>query len=219
VLVITPPGIDKTKGQVSVDTLASKKGSPRGAVLSPHSLTCKLHYIGLPSITSASDTGRAGRSGGGQPRGDCLAVTTGIALASLGARRRLDALARGDSAGALRLLRVATDSLRANGGANAWITAPLDLEVGKLLLSAGRLDQAEPRLLGVTASPWLRVLGEWYLGRLAELRGDPAATREHYGRVVRWWHDCDPELRPLWEEARRRLTHVRSNVAAANRQT
>jgi hypothetical protein len=131
----------------------------------------------------------------------------------------LDALARGDSAGALRLLRVATDSLRANGGANAWITAPLDLEVGKLLLSAGRLDQAEPRLLGVTASPWLRVLGEWYLGRLAELRGDPAATREHYGRVVRWWHDCDPELRPLWEEARRRLTHVRSNVAAANRQT
>jgi serine/threonine-protein kinase len=125
-----------------------------------------------------------------------------------------EALARGDSAGALRLLQVATDSLRANGGGSA--IELLDLEVGKLLLALGRPDQAELRLDAASDSPWFRALAEWYLGRAAEQGGDAAEARLHYDRVARWWRDCDSELRPLREEARQLSTKETKEVAAPN---
>ena len=49
---------------------------------------------------------------------------------------------------------------------------------------------------------------EYYLGRIAEAGGDRAAAREHYARFVRWWRDCDPELKPMWEDGRQRLASV-----------
>lgn len=127
----------------------------------------------------------------------------------------LAALSRGDSAGALRLLRVATDSLRANGAAGGWSSAPLDLEIGRLLVAAGGSEQPDTHLVAATVTPWFTVPAELRLGEAAERRGDLAAARGHYGRVVRWWRGCDPELRPLWAEARRGLGRVTREVASA----
>jgi serine/threonine-protein kinase len=45
--------------------------------------------------------------------------------------------------------------------------------------------------------------------RLAEIydrRGEPEKATAHYARFVELWKDCDPEFRPLVEEARRRMT-------------
>ena len=80
------------------------------------------------------------------------------------------------------------------------------MEIGKLLLFSGRLDEAEIHLIAGTDSPFSRVMAEFYLGVLAERRGRLAEARGHYQRVVRWWRGCDRELRPLWQEATERST-------------
>ncbi len=49
---------------------------------------------------------------------------------------------------------------------------------------------------------------EFYLGRVAEARGDRDQARYHYDRFVRWWKDCDPELKPWWKEGRKALARV-----------
>jgi tetratricopeptide (TPR) repeat protein len=44
--------------------------------------------------------------------------------------------------------------------------------------------------------------------RLAEIydqQGERQKAREHYARFAELWKDCDPELRPLVEEAQRRM--------------
>jgi hypothetical protein len=43
------------------------------------------------------------------------------------------------------------------------------------------------------------------LGFLVLARGERQKAREHYARFLELWRDCDPELRPLVEEARRRM--------------
>ena len=47
--------------------------------------------------------------------------------------------------------------------------------------------------------------------RLAPLHdrwGKPQQAKEYYARFIRWWQDCDPELRPLVDEARRRFSEL-----------
>ena len=68
--------------------------------------------------------------------------------------------------------------------------------------AAGGLDPASRWLRGMDPfSEWpMAVPLEFWRGRIAEARSDRAAARLHYERFVRWWADCDPELRPLWEE-------------------
>ena len=43
------------------------------------------------------------------------------------------------------------------------------------------------------------------LAEIYERRGERQKAREHYARFLELWRDCDPELRPLVEEARRRM--------------
>jgi serine/threonine-protein kinase len=48
--------------------------------------------------------------------------------------------------------------------------------------------------------------------RLAQLHdrwAKPQQANGYYARFVRWWQDCDPELRPLVDEARRRFSEPR----------
>ena len=45
-------------------------------------------------------------------------------------------------------------------------------------------------------------------GEIYERLGDLTAAREHYTRFVELWQDCDPELRPLLEDARQRLAEM-----------
>lgn len=124
----------------------------------------------------------------------------------------MQALGRKDSARALELLALASDSLRASGrtGYDSWL---LDFEVGKLLLAKGEVERAERHLLAGWI-PYFTVLGELYLGQVAESRGDLDQARARYGKAMRWWRDCDPELRPWLEEARQGMLRVTKEVAS-----
>ncbi len=52
-------------------------------------------------------------------------------------------------------------------------------------------------------------------GRIAERMGLPKVAVSHYEQVVALWLDCDPELRPVPDEARVRLAALRMEVAGA----
>ena len=47
--------------------------------------------------------------------------------------------------------------------------------------------------------------GPLRLAEIYERQGERQKAREHYARFAELWKDCDPELRPLVEEARRRM--------------
>jgi tetratricopeptide (TPR) repeat protein len=47
------------------------------------------------------------------------------------------------------------------------------------------------------------------LAQLYDQWAKPEQARGYYVRFLRWWQDCDPELRPLVEEARRRFSELR----------
>ncbi|MGH7509754.1 MAG: BTAD domain-containing putative transcriptional regulator [Gemmatimonadales bacterium] len=82
----------------------------------------------------------------------------------------------------------------------------------------GRAELLNQLGRGEAAARWYRPMvdGFVYAGgpsalRLAQLhdrRGKPQQAREYYARFLRWWQDCDPELRPLVDEARKRLAEI-----------
>jgi tetratricopeptide (TPR) repeat protein len=83
-------------------------------------------------------------------------------------------------------------------------------EIGHWLLAMGDLRGAERYLQSLNMTDWLKMpaLVEYDLGRIAEQLGNREQARYHYARMVRWWEDADPELKPLWEEGRRALARV-----------
>jgi len=88
-----------------------------------------------------------------------------------------------------------------------------DFVLGKAYLAAGDLAAAEwhmqvPQRWNSGFTVEVIAPREYYLGRIAEERGQRAEAREHYARFVRWWRDCDPELKPMWEDGRKRLASV-----------
>jgi tetratricopeptide (TPR) repeat protein len=48
--------------------------------------------------------------------------------------------------------------------------------------------------------------------QIHERLGEPEEAAEHYARFVELWQDCDPELRPLVEEAEARLAQLRERT-------
>jgi hypothetical protein len=121
----------------------------------------------------------------------------------------LEALRQGNRAAAVGQLSDASERLRST---DTWVTV-IDFVLGKEYLAAGDLDRAYRHMM--TPQRWasgaeadLIVPREFYLGQIAEARGNRGAAREHYARFVRWWRDCDPELRPWWEEGRDALERV-----------
>jgi hypothetical protein len=123
--------------------------------------------------------------------------------------RGIEALYKGDRAVALSHLTGAAEQLRP---VDTWVTV-IDYLLGREYLAGGDLERAQRHML--TPQRWaaggetdLILPREFYLGQIAEARGNRAAAREHYARFVRWWRDCDPELRAWWEEGRRGLARV-----------
>jgi tetratricopeptide (TPR) repeat protein len=43
------------------------------------------------------------------------------------------------------------------------------------------------------------------MGQIYERQGKRREAASHYARFVELWKDCDPELRPILEDARRRI--------------
>jgi serine/threonine-protein kinase len=92
------------------------------------------------------------------------------------------------------------------------VTPELRLDLISRLIAGGDLREAKRQLGAFDNSNffWMTNPGlvELYRGRVAEGLGERDDAREHYARVVRWWRQADPELRPLWEQAREALARL-----------
>ena len=123
------------------------------------------------------------------------------------ATRAFLALARGDSAGALRLFDARPDS------ASFGSSVIDDLVHVQLLAARGRFTEAAERLERplVGFSPGLmpvEVLRGLERGRINERLGNRDRAIEGYSLVVQAWRDPDPELRPFVTEARAALVRL-----------
>jgi eukaryotic-like serine/threonine-protein kinase len=131
----------------------------------------------------------------------------------LGSAQAYLALAKGDSADALRLFEALPDTA-AFGGSG------IDVLVHAQLLSArGRAREAaallERPLVGfVPAMTPVEVLRALERGRAYEKLGDKERAIEAYAVVTRAWRDPDPELRPYTDEAREALTRLSGEKAS-----
>lgn len=142
-------------------------------------------------------------------QGDSLGAAESATFAQ--ALRGYAALRRGEDETAIRELRAALPELPGIGPefVRSETHAVLRHELGRLLLELGRAEEAEPyfRSLEFPAA----VVGaqlEFNLGQVYEALGDPEEAKRHYARFVRFWEDCDPELRPLWERGREALERL-----------
>ena len=128
----------------------------------------------------------------------------GYAIAS---ERAYLALARGDSAEALRLFDARPDTAAFGGNAID------DLVHAQLLAARGRVADAAALLErpmvgfnpGVSPVEILRALAR---GRVNERLGNRERAIEGYSRVVQAWRNPDPELQPYVEEARAALVRL-----------
>jgi serine/threonine-protein kinase len=125
--------------------------------------------------------------------------------------RALEAYAasrRGDRARAIRGLEEALPDLPGSCPGGACGThIVLRFLLGKWLLEQGDAAEAE-RYLASTTPFRFYVPTDLYLGKAYEALGDMDQARRHYGEFVEAWKDCDPELRPWWEDARQGLRRL-----------
>jgi serine/threonine protein kinase/tetratricopeptide (TPR) repeat protein len=121
------------------------------------------------------------------------------------------ALDRRDTATALTELTRAEASLPRNSN---WQPTPQQPEtwfaLGSAYLAAGNDTEAEQRFAGLTTSieratyPVEFVRSLYFLGQIAERRGDPTKARAYYQRFVTYWGDGDID-RERVAEARKKI--------------
>lgn len=75
---------------------------------------------------------------------------------------------------------------------------------GRILLEAGRPEEAIPYFVGERGQP----LAHLYLGAAYEALGRDAEARAAYRYFLTWWSEADPGLKPLLDEARQGLTRI-----------
>jgi serine/threonine-protein kinase len=132
----------------------------------------------------------------------------------MAAQRAFLALARGDSAQALRLLEARPDSA-------CFGACVIDeLVYIQLLAARGRTTDAAERLerpLGgfVPGLMPVEVLRALERGRVNEKLGNRERAIEGYSLVVNAWRNADPELRPYVEEARAALARLSAEKASS----
>jgi tetratricopeptide (TPR) repeat protein len=128
------------------------------------------------------------------------------------ALRGYAALLRGDTVLAIGELEAALPSMPSlYSGAHQLAR----FELGKVYLELGRSQDAERLFTSLTYEHlFVGALVEYYLGRTYEELDDPEEAIFHYDRFVRWWRNCDPELRPLWGEGREALARLTGKTAS-----
>jgi ribose transport system permease protein len=168
--------------------------------------------------------------------GDTAAARRGLdQLAGRARRAALDAVVHDLAAGLRAQLAAAAgqwaDALRALEEAQA-LDAPLDridtspfysqglerFAYASLLEASGRLKEAALwyGTFSGTSIFDLAFLAPSHLRRgwIAERLGRPAEARWHYQAALALWSACDPELRPLTDDARTRLAALKNEGAA-----
>lgn len=140
-------------------------------------------------------------------RGDSLASTEARALATL--LRAYGDLIRSADALPIERLQQALSHLRACCGTSLWVRALLQYEFGKSRLANGEPEEARALLAPLTTAGYpLMPAADLYLGRALEALGRRQEAIWHYLRFVDLWRECDAELRPVVEEARRSLVRL-----------
>jgi serine/threonine-protein kinase len=148
-------------------------------------------------------------------RGEHPGVNARALAAGLNASAYL-ALARRDTARALRSFMILTDTLFP-GSLMASYTMGV-LERARLLAAIGDLDQAwrlHEGVLGTAASPGpARVVMRLELGELAERQGRRDEALELYRFVTAIWHSADPVLQGYVARARAGLARLEAQPSA-----
>ena len=120
------------------------------------------------------------------------------------------ALARRDSAGAIRAFTILTDTIFPGPSVGRYTMGLL--ERARLLAATGALDEARrvyQRVLVTRQSPGpTRVLMRLELGELAERQGARELALECYRFVAAIWHSADPVLQPYVARARAGLARL-----------
>ena len=115
---------------------------------------------------------------------------------------------RGDHSGAIRELESALPGIPGTcNGEGCYVHAALRYLLGRWLLEEGDAQRAERYLESTDRNPFFTP-ALLYLGKTHEALGDVDAARLDYERFVRYWQDCDPELRPLLDEAKQALARL-----------
>jgi TolB-like protein len=190
----------------------------------------RLYLLGLLALqaddpaaaarwSDSLDAAAAAAHAGMAPRGATGADHVGMAARGRGQSLRAHlARAQGREAAALATLdsiRYALAQFRFEASIeehDRWLRAAL-------LADAGRTDEALSWLASLAQSGYESAvfLAPSHLrrGQLHEARGDRREAALHYARVLELWRDCDPELRPVVEDVRRRLSSLGEAVALA----
>jgi tetratricopeptide (TPR) repeat protein len=84
----------------------------------------------------------------------------------------------------------------------------LRYRVGQVLFDRGELDAATRYFGSFHPYDFYTSPAEYYLGRIGEAKAERDVAAAHYMRFLTWWRDADPELRPVWDDARNRLTSM-----------
>ncbi len=115
---------------------------------------------------------------------------------------------RGDRSAAVRRLEDALPGIPGTcPGEGCFIHAALRYLLGRWLLEEGDAHRAERYLESTDWNPFFTP-AFLYLGKAHEALGNLDQARLDYERFVRYWQDCDPELRPLLEQARQALARL-----------
>ena len=147
---------------------------------------------------------------------------------SIGARRGEEskrviraylAESRGDTGAVLRELRRGIAVYPGDAGAEQIIGFMLRFDFVRRLIAAKDYGTAQ-RYFGSferwgTFPDYFTGAIELFRGQVAEGLGDVDGARTHYANLVRWWKDCDPDLVPVRDEARRALVRLSAEPVAA----
>lgn len=85
----------------------------------------------------------------------------------------------------------------------------------ELLNALGRYEEALPWYGNILLSIYDHTyLAPSYLrqGEIYEKLGNQEEAIEHYTRFVELWKDCDPELRPLVDDAKARIERLKEDL-------
>jgi serine/threonine-protein kinase len=139
-------------------------------------------------------------------KGDSVAAGEAAGLAS--ALETFEGLTRGDRSRIPEFER-ALRRLPPQGWTVEQPQLFLRYRVGKLLLEWGEYEQAERYFLSFRPYDYLYTSqAEYHLGQIYEALGQRERAVTHYQRFLTWWDYADPNLRPIWEDARQALIRL-----------
>ena len=119
---------------------------------------------------------------------------------------------KGDRIDAIRRLEAALPGIAGGCPAEGCsVHGLLRFQLARWLLESGEAARAEPYLKSLDhRSSYFMFPVSLYLGKTYEALGNMEEARRQYELFARDWQDCDPELRPLLDDARQSLARLKA---------